>query len=78
MPLPKSGAEYYLEAKEIIDPKWGQQYDVIKMYSSLFLDETDKKGQKLYLGSFFTENQVNNMYEVLENPYESLLNKDVE
>lgn len=78
MPLPKTGAEYYLEAKEIIDPKWGQQYDVIKMYSSLFLDETDKKGQKLYLGSFFTENQVNNMYEVLENPYESLLNKDVE
>lgn len=78
MPEPMIGGEYFLEAKEVEDPKWGKQFDIVRMYSSLFLNPGDKKGQKLYLETLFTEKQLESMYDQLEDPYDTLLNKDVE
>lgn len=77
MPVPKKGAEFYIEATEVIDPKWGKQYNITRMYKSILLDEKDKQGQRLYLENLFTPRQVTLMYESLENPYQTLLDKDV-
>ena len=72
MPQPIIGAEYFLEAKEITDPKWGKQFEIKRIYSSLFLNESDKRGQKIFLESIFTDLQVSHLYEVLADPYQVL------
>ena len=77
MPEPLVGGEYCIIGKEVMDKKWGRQYDIQSMYSSVLLNEGDKKGQKKYLESLFTEQQIEALYEALEDPYEVLNNKDV-
>lgn len=78
MPYPKEGGEYILNAKEIYDNKWGYQYEAINMCTSITLDPEDKQGQRVYMETLFSDKQIDAMNEALENPYEVLLNKDVE
>lgn len=77
MPHPKENGEYILRAKEAFDNKWGPQYEVINMCTSITLDPEDKQGQRTYLETIFTPGQVESMYTALDSPYEALMNKDV-
>lgn len=70
---PIKGGEYYLEGVEVCDPKWGNQYNIEKMYSSLFLDKNDKSAQRTFLECLFTEKQVEEMYKALDDPYKTML-----
>lgn len=78
MPEPIKGATYHIEAKEVLDPKWGKQYNIDRLYSSLFVNEDDTKAQKCFLESLFTEKQIESMYESLKDPYKALKDKDVQ
>lgn len=76
MPEPQPGIKYNLYAKYVVDEKWGNQYEVISMYTNLNIDVNDVEGQKEFLKVLFTDNQVDAMYDALENPYMTLYNKD--
>ena len=76
MPEPQPGIKYNLYASYVVDEKWGNQYEVISMYTNLNIDVNDVEGQKEFLKVLFTDNQVDAMYEALENPYMTLYNKD--
>lgn len=78
MPHPKEGNMYNVTAKFLNDPKWGEQYDIISIYSAITFGENDMVGQKKFLSSLFTEKQVESMYNTLENPFETLKNNDVQ
>lgn len=73
---PIKGGEYYLEGVEVCDPKWGNQYNIEKMYSSLFLDKNDKSAQRTFLECLFTEKQVEEMYKTLDDPYKAMLDSN--
>lgn len=72
MPKLVVGNPYVLTAEYVEDPKWGGQYNIISIYSALTFGENDKVGQKKFLSTLFTPSQVENMYKVLPNPFESL------
>jgi exodeoxyribonuclease V alpha subunit len=78
MPEPIKGGEYIIEATEIEDPKWGKQYNIDKLYSSFFINQDDKKSQRKYLETLFTDNQVRMLYSSDKDPYAMLKEKDVE
>lgn len=77
MPKPKRYSEYMFEGEETTDPKWGVQYQCRNMYHSILLNEDDKHGQRKYLETLYAENRVQLLYDNLEDPYNTLLNKDV-
>ncbi len=76
MPTPKVGAMYTIIANYVDDPKWGGQYNVLSMCDAIVFDLKDEVGKKRYLCSLYTPNQVEEMYKVLDDPYEVLKNKD--
>lgn len=78
MAEPMVRGEYIIEAKEVVDPKWGRQFNVERLYSSIFLNEDDRNAQRLYLETLFTERQVSMLYSSDCDPYDMLYNKDVE
>ena len=78
MPEPSRDAEFVLEAKEVIDPRWGQQYNIEKMYSNVVLAGDDKESQRKFLETVFTPNQVEQMYQTLENPYQAFQDNDAQ
>lgn len=78
MAEPLIGRKYELLGTETVDPKWGPQYKITSMYTPIAFDENDTEGQREFLLGIFTENQVQEMYNALENPYESLLEKRAE
>lgn len=79
MPQLIEGNMYTLIADYIEDPKYGGQYNIISIYNSIVYEENDIIGQKKFLSTLFTENQIKNMYETLDNPYEILQqNKAIE
>ena len=77
MPCPRKMGVYLVEATEIIDPKWGTQYLITKMITTVILKKDDKVGQRKYLETLFTEKQVKDLYDALENPYKVLMDKNV-
>lgn len=76
MPEPNVGSIYMLIAEECDDPKWGKQYKALTMTSSVVIGENDADGQKKFLLSLFTPNQVEAMYNALDNPYKVFIDKD--
>lgn len=76
MPTPKVGTMYTIIATYTDDPKFGGQYNVISMFDSIAFDITDDVSKKKFLCSLYTPNQVEEMYKVLDDPYEILKNKD--
>ena len=78
MPQLVEGNPYVLVADYVEDPKWGGQYNIISIYSAITFGENDKVGQKKFLSTLFTPLQIENMYDALENPFESLKNGKAE
>lgn len=78
MPKLKEGNYYNLTAEYVNDPKWGGQYKVISMFNAVDFRQGDKQGQKRFLSSLFTLNQVENMYKALSDPFECLANGNTE
>lgn len=72
--LKEDGTLYNIVAEYVNDPKWGDQYNMISIVPSIEFGTNDPKGQKQFLLSIFTENQVKEMYEALDNPFEALKN----
>lgn len=67
---------YCVTAKEVIDPKWGKQYNIMFINRPVNLD--DKEKQRIFLEKILATSQVSNLYKVLENPFEAIKNQDVE
>lgn len=68
--------EYKLVAKEIVDPKYGLQYETIFISENYELDNEEQ--QKLFLKNILTTKQLKNIYNTLDNPFEVIKNEDVE
>ena len=78
MPQPIEHNIYQIVAVEVVDPKWGIQYQLKKMYTNIVLDQNDEVGKRTYLETLFTEKQVETMYKDSCDPYKALLNRDAE
>lgn len=76
MPRPIEHNKYQVIAVETVDPKWGVQYQLKKMYTSIVIDENNEVDKRTYLETFFTPGQVEAMYKGSVDPYKALLNKD--
>ena len=76
--LKEDGTLYKVVGEYVNDPKYGDQYNVVSIFPSIEFGDDDPRGQKQFLLSLFTENQVNAMYEALDNPFMALKNKDVQ
>ena len=70
--LKEDGTLYNIVAEYVSDPKYGDQYNLISICPSIEFGENDPKGQKQFLLSIFTELQVQEMYEALDNPFKVL------
>jgi exodeoxyribonuclease V alpha subunit len=66
---------YTIVAKEVDDPKWGRQYNLI--YMGVAADISDEDSQKTFLSKILTPLQVENLYNTLENPMAVLENGDI-
>lgn len=78
MPEPITEEQYNIVAKTVLDSKWGMQYDVISICHNIDFAKEGKKGEKRFLSALFTPNQVENMYQALDNPFETLKNEDAQ
>lgn len=67
---------YNVTAEHVEDPKWGDQYEIISIFSAVEFGKDDNVSQKKFLASIFTPLQIENMYKALENPFEVLKNKN--
>lgn len=72
MPKVKEGESYCVNAKYDKDPTWGDQYKIELIASSIVVSDTDINSQRKFLESIFTHGQVQNMYEILDNPFIAL------
>ena len=78
VPEPKPGGHYCLTATETYNEKYGKQYKIINMYTNIVLDKNDASGKRAFMENLFTENQIEAMYEALDDPYEVFLNNKVD
>ena len=69
-------ALYHVVADLVDDPKWGKQYNIVRMYAELVFDDNDKGSQKKYLAALYTPRIFNHMYETLDDPYQVLKDGD--
>lgn len=67
---------YTLIAKEVIDKKWGKQYNIIYINNSKPLNNKDE--QKIFLRTFCSENIIEEMYKMYKNPIELLKQNNIE
>lgn len=70
MPYPVVGNTYNIKAEYVCDLKWGDQYNIISMFTAVSFDTAD--GKRKFLESIFTSYQVENMYEALTDPFTAL------
>ena len=70
MPYPVVGNTYNIKAEYVCDLKWGDQYNIISMFTAVSFDTAD--GKRKFLESIFTPYQVENMYEALTDPFTAL------
>lgn len=76
MPPLVRGKTYFLTAEYVDDPKWGGQYNIISIYSTITLDDNSGESRKKFLLSLYTELQVKNMYDALSDPFSTLEQND--
>lgn len=67
---------YSLIAREVLDAKWGYQYEIIYINEKIDLNSTES--QKAYLETILTENQVDLLFQAFKKPLEVLNNGDLE
>lgn len=73
---PAIGKEYSIEGEIIHSPVWGEQISILKSISIERIDDNDYRGQRYILKKIFPK-YADKMYEVIDNPYLALKNKDV-
>jgi len=78
MPKIEKGSEsiYHVVATYVHDPKWGDQYEIQRMYSEVVFDDDDVGAQKRFLAALFTPRQINLLYENLQDPYHTIKEAD--
>ena len=72
MPKLKAGEGYTVTAEYAEHSKYGPQYALNMIASSITLDDKDPASQRKFLESIFTQGQVKSMYEALPDPYRAL------
>ena len=70
------GIQYEVNLILVDDPKYGQQYNVITIKSAMDLSSKNPENQRKYLEQLFSEGQVANMYDAIDDPFEALRTKD--
>lgn len=73
---PSFSEQYEIHGTLDVDPVYGEQICIEKAIPIVGIKNEDIRGQKYILRKFFTNNIVNEMYKVLDNPYDALVNKD--
>ena len=73
---PCVGDHYNINAEYSPDPSWGDQYELISIFPSVVYDKTDEDSKKKFLKILFTEKQIENMYEALDDPFTALDERD--
>lgn len=68
--------QFFLKCKLEYNEKFSREQYSTKL-CEMFLDLNNTENQKKYLREILTENQVENMYETLENPFDSIFEKDI-
>lgn len=68
--------DYTIMAKEVIDPQRGKQYELL--FIGHILDLSKVHNQKAFLKTFLTDNQISEMFKVLENPLATIESHDIE
>ena len=76
MPEVQSNTQYHVVADFTPDPKWGDQYTIVQIYSEIVFDKNDKGAQKRYLQALFTPKQFETLYKTLDDPYQVLEDAD--
>ena len=76
MPQLVEGSIYTVVADYVVDDKWGEQYDIVSIYTDLTFDANDNNSKKKFLASIFTPLQVKNMYDALEDPFAAFTAND--
>jgi hypothetical protein len=66
MPKLDKDVDYLLQAKQVTDPKWGIQYNCESIQMNYDLDK--KEDQVKFFSYFLTENQIEALYSLYENP----------
>lgn len=78
-PFPQENEEkkqFFLKSKLEYNEKFSREQYSVKL-CEMFLDLNNTENQKKYLREILTENQVENLYETLENPFDSIFEKDI-
>lgn len=76
MPQVKQGFDYHVVAEYVNDPKWGGQYNILRMYSIIDLDNCNDEMKHKFLSILFTEKQLTELYKTLDDPFTTLKNED--
>lgn len=77
MPDVREGSSYRIVGDYVNDPKWGPQYNILRMFSTLVFADNDKKSQQKFLESLFTPRQVKLLYDGVSDPFKALKEKDI-
>lgn len=76
MPTPKPGNTYNVTAKYEIDKHYGEQYSIISIATAFDFSASNDVAKRKFLLSIFTPKQVEAMYEVTDDPFTALRDKD--
>lgn len=76
VPKLELGEIYAVTGKEVTDPNWGIQVQVVFMSAKEELNDSDK--QRVFLSKILTSNQLEALYKDLPNPFETIKNEDIE
>lgn len=68
--------EYTVLAKEIVHPVYGTQYSVLSIYEEI--DFTKLDNQKAFLKHFLSNNQIEELYKIYDNPLSIIAEHDVD
>lgn len=68
--------DYTIIAKESYDEQRGMQYELI--FIGRIINLSSVTNQKMFLKTFLTDNQISEMYKVLENPLATIEKHDIE
>lgn len=69
---------YRVQASDVLDARYGKQYNISSITEIIDGNNSDKYAQKQFLSALFTAKQVEAMYSDTKNPFKALVDKDVE
>lgn len=76
MPKLEKGVDYILQAKQVVDPKWGIQYKCENIRMDYNLDA--REDQEKFFSFFLTDHQIESLYSVYDNPIPLLRDGDID